>query len=129
MGAIIRSEADDHAALRRAGDDADDDVVEGDAHLLFLGADFFGEADIAEAAIFVHRGAGRDAVGLAAGVLHRLDRFFPALANADVESIRDDAALGAHQARHHDIADAVVHGVLVRHTGLLDDDALHADLG
>ena len=60
-------EADDHAALGRAGDDADHDIVEGEADRLFLFVHLFGETDIAEPAERVHRGAERAFRGLRAG--------------------------------------------------------------
>ena len=87
--AAVLGEADQHAGMGGAGDGADHDVVEGEAEFLFLRAHLFGEADIAEPAIFVHGGAGRDRIGLAALGLHVRDRLFPALANADVETFID----------------------------------------
>ena len=47
VGTVVGGEADDHPGLGRAGDDADDDIIELEAQFFFLGADFFGEADIA----------------------------------------------------------------------------------
>src|SRR5277367_2020228 len=84
-------------------------------------------ADVAEPAVFVHRGAGRDRVGLAALGLHVLDRLLPALADPDVESIVDQLDVGAHDAAEHDVADAVVDGVLVGNPALLYEAALHSD--
>jgi len=129
VGAVVRRKADDHAALGRTGNDADDDVIEGKPEFRFLGPDFLGEADIAEPAIFVYRCAGRYSIGDAALIANGLHGVFPALANADVEPVIDDAAVGAHQTRHQNVADAVVNGVVVRHPAFLYQPAFHADLG
>jgi hypothetical protein len=77
----------------------------------------------------MYRGAGRDSIRLAAGIPHRLDRVLPALADANIEVVRYNAAVGAHQAGQQDIADTVIDCVLVRHPAFLHDDAFHADLG
>ena len=77
----------------------------------------------------MHRGAGRDRIGLAALGLHIRDRLFPALADADVEAFVDQLDIGAHDAAEQDVADAVVDGVLMRHPAFLHQAALHADLG
>ena len=120
--AAIRGEADDHAGLGRAGDDADDDVVEPKPELRLLRAHLLGEADIAEAAKFVHRGAGRDGVGLAA-----LASLTDWIASSQLlrmpisKPSSTSAAVGAHDAGQQDIADAVIDGVLVRHPAFLHE--------
>ena len=58
---------------------------------LLLG-DLLGKPDIAQRAELVHRGPRRDRIGLAAGILHRLDRVLPALADADIEAVIDQPA-------------------------------------
>jgi len=50
-------------------------------------------------------------------------------ADADIEALIDQADVGAHDARKHDVADPVIDSVLVRHPGFLHEAALHADLG
>ncbi len=77
----------------------------------------------------MHRGAGRDRIGLAAGGLDLGQGVLPALADADVEIVVGDAAVGAHQACHQDVADAIVDRVLVRHPAFLHQPALEAELG
>ncbi|MEY9477402.1 hypothetical protein ABH981_001615 [Bradyrhizobium ottawaense] len=77
----------------------------------------------------MHGGAGGNRVGLAARRLHLVDRLLPALADADVEAVVDEAHVGAHDAREHDVADTVIDRVLVRHPGFLHQAALHSDLG
>ena len=77
----------------------------------------------------MHRCTGGDRVGLAALILDGLDSVLPALADANVEAVVDKAAVGAHQAGHQDVADAIINGVIVWHPILLDHHAFHADLG
>src|SRR5208337_4147036 len=92
-----------------------------------LRAHLLGESDIAETAVFVHRGAGRNRVGPSAMRLDVLQRVLPALANADVETVVDEPNVRAHDAAQHDVADTVINRVLVRNPGLLYEAALHAD--
>ena len=51
---IVRSKSDNHATLCRAGNDADNDVVEREGEFRFLRAYLFGKPDIAEAAEFMN---------------------------------------------------------------------------
>ena len=122
-------EAHQHAGVGRAGHGADDDVVEPQSEFLLLRPHLLGEADIAEPAQPVDRGAGRDRIGLAAPCLHVLDRALPALADADVEALVDQLDLRAQDAAHQDVAHPVVDRVLERHPALLHQAALHAELG
>src|SRR5262249_60309348 len=122
VGRIVGRETYDHSPLGGASDNAHDYVVELEAHLRLLGAHLLSKADIAESAVLVHRGAGRDGIGLPARILHRLDGVLPALTETDVEAVGDDAALGAHQTRQQDIADSVVDRILMRDPAFLDDD-------
>ena len=114
--------------MRRAGDGADHDVVEGEAEFLLLLPDLFGKADIAQAAIFMDRSPGRDRIGFAALGLDVLDGLFPAPSDTDIEAFVDHLHVGAHDAAEHDVADAIVDRVLVRHPALLNQTALEADL-
>ena len=88
-----------------------------------------GKAYVTQATKLVHRGTGRDGIGLAALCLHILQRLFPALADADVEARVNQVRMGAHDARQQDVADPIVDGIFVRHPAFLDQVALHPDLG
>ena len=52
----------------------------------------------------------------------------PSSAKADVETFLDQPHVGAHDPGQQDIADTVVHRVLVGHPVLLHEDALHPDV-
>ena len=105
------------------------DIVEREAEVPLLRPHLLGETDIAEAAVFVHRGACRNSVRAPALRLDVLQRILPALANADIEAFIDQANVRAHDAAELNVADAVINRILVRDPGLLDETALHADLG
>ena len=115
--------------MGRAGDGADDDVVELEAELFLLRPHLLGEADIAEPAELVHGGTGRNRIGLAALGLHILQRLFPARADANVEALVDQLDMRTHHPRHQDVADPVIDRILMRHPALLHEAALHPDLG
>src|SRR6185437_7127434 len=68
-------------------------------------------------------------VGLSPTCDHVRDRVLPALADADVKALTDQAHVGAHDAAQQDVADAVVDGILVRYPTFLHQAALHAELG
>src|SRR6267142_362112 len=125
--AAVLGKADQHTGMGRAGNRADDDVVEGKAKLLLLGTNRLGEADITKAAIFVDRGSRRDRVRLAALGLHVRDRLFPTLPDTDVKPFVDHLDIGAHDPAQQDVADAVIDGVLVRHPAFLNQPAFHSD--
>ncbi|MNK89185.1 hypothetical protein D3C87_1091850 [compost metagenome] len=55
--------------------------------------------------------------------------FLPTRSNADVEACCIQPHVGAHDPRHLDVADAVVHGVGVVHPVLLHQHTLHAQVG
>ena len=62
----------------------------------------------------------------------RLDvrkRVLPALANANVEAVVDEPHVRAHDSAQHDVADAIINRVLVRHPRFLHQPTLHAYLG
>ena len=59
----VLGEARHHARLGRAGDGAHDDRVEREAKFPLLRPHLFGETEIAEPAVFVHRSAGRNCIG------------------------------------------------------------------
>ncbi len=105
------------------------DIVEADAHLRFLGAHLLGEADKAEPAEFVHRGAGRDGIGHAALRLDIVQRALPALTDADIKTLVHQLDLGAHHPAHQDVADAVIDRIGERYPALLNQAAFHAELG
>src|SRR6185312_15082368 len=111
-GAAILRKTHEHAGMGRAGDSADHDVIKGKAELFLLRPHLLGKTDIAEPAIFVHRGARRYRVGLSPTCDHVRDRVLPALADADVKALTDHAHVGAHDAAQQDVADAVVDGIL-----------------
>ena len=113
----------------RSGHRAHHDIVEGEPELALLRAHFLGEADITEAAIFVHRGAGGNRVRPPALRLDVLERVLPAFADANVETVVDEPDVSAHDAAQHDVADPVVDRILVRDPGLLHQPAFHPDLG
>ena len=113
--------------MGRAGDRADDDVVEGKAEFLLLRAYFFGKADIAKAAILVHRGTRRNRIGLAALGLHVRDRRFPTFPDADVEPFVDHFDIGAHDPAQKNITDPIIDGILVWHPAFLNEPTFHAD--
>ena len=77
----------------------------------------------------MHGSAGRDRIGLSALCFHVLNGLLPAAPDADIKTFVDHLHIGAHDAAQHDVADAVVDGVLVRHPAFLHQPALHADLG
>ena len=128
LRAAVLGEADQHAGVRRAGHGADDDVVEPEAELPLLRAHLLGEADEAETAVLVHRGARRNRIGLAALCSHVIQSALPARPDPDVEAFVDQLDLGAQHAAHQDVADAVVDGIREGHPALLHEAALHAEL-
>ncbi len=115
--------------MGRARDGADDDVVELQPQLGFLRTHLLGEADEAQAAKLMNRGPRRNGVGFSALGLDVLQGALPALADTDVEPFVDQLDLGPHDAGHQDVADTVINGVLERDPALLNQTALHPDLG
>ena len=114
--------------MRRPGDGAHDDGVEEDAELLLLFGDLIRPVCEAQSAEFVFGGAGRDRVGLAARFFDLGQGVLPARADADVESGRIEADVGAHDAREFDIADLVVARVLPVDPALLDEAGLQSQV-
>src|SRR5476651_1935490 len=69
-----------------------------------------------------------NSVGLAARFPYIVQSVFPTLAKADVETVRDQAHIGAHDPGHLDIAHAVIHRVRVVHPVFLHQHTFHAEV-
>ena len=128
--AAVLGEAHDHAGLGRAGDDADDDVVEGKAQLASPAR--------APPRRSRHSRARRTCAPRRRPEWRRACRPWPSRRRWPPPSScgcrcrsrrRRVATVGAHEAGQQDVADAVVDGILVRHPALLHQPAFHADLG
>jgi hypothetical protein len=76
----------------------------------------------------VVRGAGRNRVGLSTLAPHLLQCLFPALLEIDAKASVDQLDVRSHQAAHHDVADAVVDGVMIVGPVLLHEPALQSEL-
>ena len=123
-----RSEPGDHSGVGGTSHGADDDGVEEDIELLLLLGDLESPVCESEATELVLRCAGRDAVGLASGLLDLAHRVLPGRSDADVEACWVEPDIGAHYAGQENVADLVIDRVVPVNPLLLDEAALEAEL-
>ena len=127
--ALLEREAGDHPGVGRAGDGADDDVVEEDVVLGFLHRDLASPVGEPEPAERVVGGAGRNRVRLAARLDDGVECSLPTVADPDVEAGRVEAHIATHDPRELDVADLVVHDVGPVDPGLLHRHRLEPEVG
>ena len=90
--------------------------------------DFFGKANKAKTAIFMHRCPGRDWIRHPAFGFYIRKGGFPTFANTNIETFIDQFNLRPHDAAHQDVANPVINRVVKWHPAFLNQTALHADL-
>src|SRR3989304_1370191 len=125
--ATILGESHQHPRVRRTGHCAHDDIVKLEPELSLLLASLFGEADIAETTIFVHRSPGGNSIRLPAFRLYVFYRPLPALADADIETFVDEFDFPSQDSAHQDIPNPVVDRILEWNPAFLNETAFHAE--
>ena len=128
--AAVPGEADHHARMGRAGDRADDDIVEREAEVAVPApAPPRRNRHSRGRRICAPRRRPEWRMGLPPCASTSSSACLPALADADIEALIDQADVRAHDAAEQDVADTVIDRILMRHPAFLHQAALHADLG